>query len=99
MRVKDVMTRDVVTVEPLTPLKEVARLMVERRISGVPVVEVDGTVVGVVSEGDILVKERDRQNPPSLLAHLLEWDEGNRLRREARSARHRRPPHLTGCVP
>ena len=50
------------TVEPLTPLKEVARLMVERRISGVPVVDVDGTVVGVVSEGDILVKERDRQN-------------------------------------
>ena len=74
------------TVEPLTPLKEVARLLVERRVSGVPVVDDDGTVVGVVSEGDILVKERDRQSPASLLGHLLEWDEGNRLRREARDA-------------
>ena len=39
-----------------------------------------------MSEGDILVKERDRQNPPSLLGHLLDWDDGYRLRREARDA-------------
>ena len=86
MKVKDVMTKDVVTVEPRTSLKDVARLLVERRVSGVPVVEVDGTVVGVVSEGDILVKERDRQSPQSLLGHLLDWDEGERLRHDARDA-------------
>jgi Malic enzyme len=79
MKVKDVMTKDVVTVEPGTPLKDVARLLVDRRVSGVPVVDVDGTVVGVVSEGDILVKERDRQSPQSLLGHLLDWDDGERL--------------------
>jgi len=74
MKVEDVMTREVATVEPATPIKDVARLLVERRISGAPVVEADGTVVGVVSEGDILVKERDRAGSVSLLAHLLDVD-------------------------
>jgi CBS domain-containing protein len=57
MKVLDVMTTDVLTVSSETPLREVAALLVRRRISGLPVVE-DGTVVGVVSEGDILAKER-----------------------------------------
>jgi CBS domain-containing protein len=83
MKVKDVMTHDVATVEPQTPLKDVARLLVERRVSGVPVVEADGTVVGVVSEADILVKEREHHGPPSLLGHLLDWDEAERTKRGA----------------
>jgi len=57
MTVRDVMTTSVVTVRRTTPLKEVARLLVDRGISGVVVVDVDGTVLGVVSEGDLLVKE------------------------------------------
>lgn len=54
---RDVMTRGVITVEPTTPIKEVAQLLVDRRISGVPVVDADGTVVGVISEADLLIKE------------------------------------------
>jgi CBS domain-containing protein len=57
MRVADVMTTDVLTVNSETPLREVAALLAERRISGLPVVD-EGRVVGVVSEGDILAKER-----------------------------------------
>ena len=57
MRVRDVMTQDVATVAPDTDLRDLAALLVERRISGVPVVE-NGRVVGVVSERDILFKER-----------------------------------------
>jgi CBS domain-containing protein len=83
MRVKDVMTKEVLTVQPVTSLKEVARLLVSRRVSGVPVVDGDGTVVGVVSEGDILVKERARHGPTSVLAHLLDWYEGDRARHDA----------------
>ena len=83
MRVKDVMTKEVLTVQPGTSLKEVARLLVGRRVSGVPVVDGDGTVVGVVSEGDILVKERARRGPTSELAHLLDWDDGDRARHDA----------------
>ena len=50
MNVADVMTRDVLSVAPQTPLREVARLLGERRISGVPVVDEAGTCLGVVSE-------------------------------------------------
>jgi CBS domain-containing protein len=42
MNVKDVMTSDVVTVRPETPLKDVAAILTERRISGVPVVDETG---------------------------------------------------------
>jgi CBS domain-containing protein len=58
MKVQDVMTTQVATVHSTTSLKEVARLLARRGISGVPVVDDEGGVVGVVSEGDILVKER-----------------------------------------
>jgi CBS domain-containing protein len=57
MRVEQLMTRDVVTVGPQTSLKVVAGLLARHRISGVPVCDADGHVVGVVSEGDILWKE------------------------------------------
>jgi CBS domain-containing protein len=58
MKVADVMTRTVVAVAPETPLKDVAALMVEKGISGVPVVDAGGAVVGVVSEADFVIKER-----------------------------------------
>jgi CBS-domain-containing membrane protein len=86
MQVEDVMTREVVTVDPQTSLKDVARLLVSRRVSGVPVVEADGTVVGVVSEADILLKECDRLGSTPLLGHLLDWDEDERAKYPARDA-------------
>ncbi len=54
VKAADVMTREVYTVRRETPLKEVAETMAERRVSGVPVTEEDGTVVGVISEKDFL---------------------------------------------
>lgn len=70
MLVRDIMTTPVVTVRPETPLKEVARLLVERRISGVPVVDADGRVLGVVSEADFLAREAGEARSPR---HLLWW--------------------------
>jgi len=55
--VRDVMTRTVRSVRPDTPIKDVARELIEHRISGLPVVDDSGTVVGVISEGDLLAKE------------------------------------------
>jgi CBS domain-containing protein len=57
MIVDDVMTRDVITVPPSLLLKDFALLLVEHRISGAPVVE-RGEVTGVISEADILEKQR-----------------------------------------
>lgn len=53
MRAMDVMTTEVITVAPDTSVQDLARLMSERGISGVPVVE-NGRLVGIVSEGDLL---------------------------------------------
>jgi CBS domain-containing protein len=72
MKIQDVMTKDVVTVEPASSLKEVATLLVEHRVSGLPVVDSDGTVLGVISEADILFKECGEQGPQGVLAWLLE---------------------------
>jgi CBS domain-containing protein len=58
MKIADVMVEDVTTVSPGTSLKEVAAVLAEAGISGVPVVDDGGEVVGVVSEADILMKER-----------------------------------------
>lgn len=53
MQAKDIMTAPVVTITPYTPVHEVAALLRDRRIGGVPVLE-GGQVVGLVSEGDLL---------------------------------------------
>jgi CBS domain-containing protein len=58
MKIESLMTRDVVSVSPDTPLKDVAALLSEKHISGMPVCGADGTVVGVVSEADILRTEQ-----------------------------------------
>lgn len=58
MNVRDLMSTDMIAVSPETPLKDVAALLTEHSISGVPVCDADGRVLGVVSEGDILYKEQ-----------------------------------------
>ncbi|MBV9829691.1 MAG: CBS domain-containing protein [Alphaproteobacteria bacterium] len=50
----DVMTRDVITIEPTASVQTLATLLSERGISGVPVVDAEQRLVGIVSEGDLL---------------------------------------------
>jgi CBS domain-containing protein len=54
MKVADLMTRDVASVPPDASVRDIAKLMLDRRISGVPVVDPEGRVLGVVSEGDLI---------------------------------------------
>jgi CBS domain-containing protein len=54
MRAIDVMTTDVITVRPDTTVQALARLLAESGISGVPVVDANGELLGIVSEGDLL---------------------------------------------
>jgi CBS-domain-containing membrane protein len=72
LRVRDVMTTDVVTAGRDQSLKEIARLMYDQRVSGLPIVDQDGRLVGIVSEADLLRSEAmgPRTEPGSL---FLEW--------------------------
>lgn len=54
MKAADIMVKDVVTVAPDALVKDVASLMLEKRISGLPVVDGGGRLLGVVSEGDLI---------------------------------------------
>jgi CBS domain-containing protein len=58
-RVSDVMAASVVTVDRATPFKEVARLLAEHRISGMPVLKMGREVAGVVTEADLLTAEAE----------------------------------------
>lgn len=84
MRVRDVMTTDVVTITPTAPLRAVAGLFAERGISGAPVV-LNGEVLGVISASDIVAKESaPEEEPPGRLRRLL--GRGRRSLLEARTA-------------
>ena len=64
MKAAEIMAKDVVSVRPEDSVREVALLMLERRISGVPVVDAERRVLGVVSEGDFLRRpELDTDRP------------------------------------
>jgi CBS-domain-containing membrane protein len=55
--VSDVMTRPVLTARAATPVKELARIMVEHQISALPVLDEDDRLIGVVSEADVILKQ------------------------------------------
>jgi CBS domain-containing protein len=86
MNVSDLMTTDVVTTTPGARIRDVARTLVEYGISGMPVCDDAGTVVGVISEGDILFKERGPAEPGR---RFLGWllDEHSKWELEKASAR------------
>jgi CBS domain-containing protein len=71
MRVEDVMTTEVWKVRPDTLLKEAAEILTKQRISGLPVVDGEDNVIGVLSEGDILFKEIGRPRKESLFDRWL----------------------------
>lgn len=71
----DIMTRDVVTVRDSSPLIEAVRLMVDRHISGVPVLNAAGGFVGMLTEGDLLRRvETGTETHPAWLTELLRPD-------------------------
>ena len=83
MKVREVMTSRVIAVSPETPLKEVARVLADHGISGVPVVDAGGSVVGVVSEADFLLKEQDvPTGRRSLVAWLFDGADGQQARQD-----------------
>tara|TARA_R110002072_G_scaffold19586_3_gene72542 strand:+ start:120 stop:818 length:699 start_codon:yes stop_codon:yes gene_type:complete len=72
MQAVDIMTPDVATVTPDTSVEDVARIFLRRHISAVPVVDENGALQGIVSEGDLMRRaENDTERRPSWWLHLL----------------------------
>jgi CBS domain-containing protein len=99
MNAKDIMTAPVITITPDTPVHDIAALLLERRISGVPVVD-DDSVVGMVNEGDLLRRHEigtDGDTPQRpWWARLIERDQFpiEYVKSHARKAKDIMSPHL-----
>jgi CBS domain-containing protein len=81
--VRDVMTTEVVTVQPWTPFREIVTRLAEHRISAVPVLDAEGNVLGVVTEADLLLKQEHSDLEFNL---PLAWSRRRRLEREKAAA-------------
>jgi CBS domain-containing protein len=67
--IADVMSRDPIVVKPETSLKEAIQILAERRISGLPVIDDTGKLVGVISETDLMWQETG-VTPPAYIMFL-----------------------------
>lgn len=56
MIARDIMTRNVCTIHPEASAQEAAQLLYQKRISGAPVVNADGCIIGIITEADIISK-------------------------------------------
>ncbi len=84
MSVGEFMTARVVTIHPESPIAEAAQLMLDNDVSGLPVTDVAGNIVGIVTEHDLLRRHPNgsRSHPPHWLQFMI-----NRLEMADESAR------------
>lgn len=69
LKAQDIMTREVITVEEATTVRELASLLLTKNISGAPVVDASGQVIGVVTESDLIFQNK-RVHLPTTFALL-----------------------------
>lgn len=60
---KDIMEKEVITVGPDTTIEALARILMDNKISGVPVVDAQNKLIGIVTEGDLLHKQTNPKTP------------------------------------
>ena len=58
LKVKDIMTKDLITVSPEMEITHAAKLLLEKRISGVPVVDGEGKMVGILCQSDLITQQK-----------------------------------------
>ncbi len=59
IKAKDIMTREIITVNPETEIAQAAGLLLEKRINGVPVVNDSGTLVGILCQSDLIAQQKN----------------------------------------
>ena len=90
---REIMTTPVITVSPDTLFGNIVAIMLQHRISGLPVVDESGRLVGIVTEADLLLKEEEPRAQPA----LIPWH-GSSLRLERSHDRHRKAEGTTAGV-
>ena len=63
LTVKDIMSTNIVTVKPDTEILEAARLLLEKRFNGLPVVDDSGKVVGIICQSDLVAQQKSLPIP------------------------------------
>jgi len=71
LKVKDIMTKDVVTVTRETTVMELARIFAEKHISSLPVVDADGMLAGIVTETDLVEQDKNLHIPTVI--SIFDW--------------------------
>ena len=66
VKAKDIMTKEVITVSPDTTVEGLGRLLMEKGISGAPVIDSNGKLFGIVTEND-LIKQKERFHIPTVV--------------------------------
>ncbi len=66
LKAKDIMTKNVFTVKPDTTIENLARTLMDHKISGAPVVDDDGSIIGIVTEND-LISQNKRLHIPTVI--------------------------------
>ena len=86
--VADVMSRDLITVQPQTPIQEAIKIIAERRIGGVPVIDAEGNLVGILSETDLMWRETGVTEPAyiTILDSVIYLENPARYERELHKA-------------
>jgi CBS domain-containing protein len=81
---KEIMTLEVITVQEDTAVSEVARLLTEKKISGVPVLNTEKELVGIVCESDIIDQTKQVHLPTvvNLMGYILFLESGKRFEKE-----------------
>ena len=63
---RDIMTTEVLTVSPETSIADLSKTLENRKIGGLPVVDKDGRLVGVITQSDLVERARDLELPPAI---------------------------------
>lgn len=63
LKARDIMVKNVITIEKDASVDDLSQLLVRKKISGVPVVDRDGKMVGIATEGDLIIKDSDLHFP------------------------------------
>lgn len=86
--VADIMTREPISVQPQTPIQTAIEILAKQRISGLPVLDDHGKLVGVISETDLMWRETDVRQPAfiKILDSVIYLDNPGRYEKELHKA-------------